>query len=89
MPLIHFAAVLAIFGVVYFGLCLPAFQRYSAVKRGRRFTVRLGGAWQWSNPQHRWDVLMSFLSFAVALGLSMLIWDQLVQQGYLPAFLKE
>jgi len=61
--------------VVYFGLCLPVFQIISKRKRGKNFAIRLGGAWSYKDAEQRWDVLMSFLSFAVALGLSLYVLD--------------
>ena len=85
----HFFAVLIIFCVAYFGVSLPIFQAYSVRTRGRRFVIRLGTAWKWQDPDHRWDVLMSFLSFMSALTLAMLIWDQLMRHGYIPALPKE
>jgi len=61
--------------VVYFGLCLPLFQAISKKRQGRKFTIRLGTAWNAKDPEHRWDVFMSFLSFAAALAISMYILD--------------
>ena len=84
----HYAAVFIIFAVVYFGMCLPLVQRLSMRVKGRRFVVRLGTPWKIQNPDHRWDVLMSVLSFMAALALSMWALDLLMQGGYLPSFKK-
>lgn len=81
----EFIVVLIIFAVVYFGICLPAFQWFSQRSRGRRFVVRLGTPWSAANAEHRWDVLLSFVSFAVALAIAMFIWDWLMRLGYLTA----
>ncbi len=70
-----FLLFLVIFAVVYFGLFLPIFQTVSRRTRGRKFVVRLGGAWNAKDAEQRWDVLMSFLSFMAALALSMLVLD--------------
>ena len=69
--------MLLLFAVVYFAASLPLFQRLSVLIKARRFTVRLGGPWRMKDPVHRWDVLMSFLSFAVALAASIALLDQL------------
>jgi len=74
---IHFFVLLIIFAVIYFGICLPVFQIISKWQRGRKFIIRLGGPWSLRNVDHRWDVLMSFISFAVALGLSLYCLDLL------------
>ena len=74
----HFLILLGIFAVIYFGICLPLFQLISQRKRGRKFIIRLGGSgWNFRDAEHRWDVLMSFLSFMIALAVSMIILDQL------------
>jgi hypothetical protein len=73
--LIHFLYLLVIFAVVYFGLCLPLFQAVSRRIRGRKFVIRLGTPWQFGDKEQRWDVLMSALSFALALGLALFILD--------------
>ena len=75
---IHFIALLLIFTVVYFGVSLPLFQRFSLWRKSRRFVVRLGTPWSMRNPDHRWDVVMSFLSFIAALGVSMALLEQLM-----------
>ena len=56
---------------------MPAFQTVSKKVRNRKFIMRLGTPWQFSDPEQRWDVAMSFISFMVALTISMLIFDQL------------
>lgn len=78
---VEFGLLLVIFAAVYFGLCLPAFQLISRRTRGRKFVVRLGTPWKASDPEHRWDVLMSFLSFVAALALSMYLLDLLLPFG--------
>ncbi len=65
----EFLAILAVFGLVYFGVTLPIFQRISLKVHGRRFVIRLGMAWNFSDPKHRRDVFFSFVSFIVTLGL--------------------
>ena len=67
--------MLLIFGVAYFGAILPAFQLLSQRIRGRKFVVRLGTAWRFSDVEQRWDVLLSFVSFMVTLGVSMFVLD--------------
>ncbi len=69
-PEVHFVTLLVLFGLAYFFVVLPLFQLVSVRVRGRKFVIRLGTPWQFSNPEHRWDVLLSFLSFAVTLGVS-------------------
>ena len=69
---------LIIFSVVYFGICLPVFQRISKRKRGRKFIIRLGMAWNAKDAEQRWDVLMSFLSFMLALAISMFLFDLVI-----------
>jgi hypothetical protein len=66
---------LLIFGAIYFGAVLPTFQLFSAKFLGRRFIVRLGNPWQFSNVDHRWDVLLSVLSFMLALALTLMAFD--------------
>lgn len=80
----HVASVFLIFVLAYFLVCLPLFQRISLRMRGRRFTVRLGTPWRFQDPEHRWDVLMSFLSFTAALALAMWGLDLLMRGGFLP-----
>ena len=74
-PDIDFLALLAIFGIAYFGIILPIFHGISQKFRGRRFVIRLGGAWSFKNAEHRWDVLLSFVSFIVTLGISLYVFD--------------
>ncbi len=80
--------MLIIFALIYFPISLPLFQRLSVRVKGRRFVVRLGTPWKIRNPDHRWDVLMSVLSFMAALALAMWALDLLMQGGYLPSFKK-
>jgi hypothetical protein len=42
---------------------------------GRKIVVRLGTPWQFSNKEHRWDVLLSFVSSIVTLGVSIFLLD--------------
>jgi len=77
----HFLLLLAIFGAAYFGVVLPAFQWFSRRVRRRKFVVRLGTPWRFSDPEQRWDVLLSFLSFVIALGISLLVLDYLFPLG--------
>ena len=70
--------IIIIFSAVYFGICLPVFQRISKRKRGRKFIIRLGVAWNAKDAEQRWDVLMSFLSFALALAISMFLFDLVI-----------
>ena len=63
------------FALVYFGICLPLFQAISKKLKARKFVIRLGTPWQFSNPDHRWDVAMSFLSFVLALAISFYLFD--------------
>ncbi len=70
-----FIALLLIFAVIYFGVLLPLFQHISQRVYGRRFVIRLGTPWRYSNRDHRWDVFMSVCSFVVALGLSLFLLD--------------
>jgi hypothetical protein len=67
--------LIAIFTLVYFAICLPLFQAISKKRKGRKFIIRLGTAWKASDPEHRWDVAMSFLSFAMALAISLYLFD--------------
>ncbi len=80
--------MLVLFALVYFSICLPLFQSLSVRLKGRRFTVRLGTPWKIRNSDHRWDVLMSVLSFMAALAAAMWALDLLMQGGYLPPFRK-
>ena len=73
--MIHFLLLLVIFGLAYFGLIIPVFQLISQHFRGRRFVIRLGTPWRFSNPEHRWDVLLSFVSFIVTMGVSFFLLD--------------
>ena len=73
--MIHFLVLLLIFGVVYFGISLPLFQRLSLRLRGRKFVIRLGTPWKFPDREHRWDVLFSFVSFMLALAVSMFFLD--------------
>ncbi len=77
----HLLLLLLIFAVVYFGICLPLFQWLSRARRGRRFTVRLGTPWKFGDAEQRWDVLMSFLSFALALAVALWVLDFLFPLG--------
>jgi hypothetical protein len=72
---VHFLILLAIFGVAYFAVFLPLFQLISRRIRGRKFVIRLGTPWTFSDPEHRWDVLLSFVSFMVTLAVSVFILD--------------
>jgi len=72
---IHLLLIFIIFPLVYFGLCLPLFQLMSRRKKGRKFVIRLGTVWSHKDAEQRWDVLMSFLSFALALAISMYLLD--------------
>ena len=74
-PEIHFFTLLAIFGLAYFCVVLPVFQIASRRFKGRKFVIRLGTAWKFSNPEHRWDVFLSFVSFIVTLGISFFTLD--------------
>jgi hypothetical protein len=70
--------LIVIFALVYFAVCLPLFQAISKKRKGRKFVVRLGTAWKLSDPEHRWDVAMSFLSFVMALAISIFVFDYIV-----------
>lgn len=61
--------------MAYFGAILPIFQVFSRRIRGRKFIIRLGTPWRLSDAEHRWDVLLSFTSFIVALGISLFVLD--------------
>ena len=71
----HFLALLVIFGIVYFAMVLPLFQRVSRRVKGRKFVIRLGTPWNFKDPEHRWDVLMSFISFIGTLAISLFVLD--------------
>lgn len=73
----QFLLLLVIFGIAYFGACLPLFQWFSRRLRQRKFVVRLGTPWRFSDPEQRWDVLLSFISFVLALGVSLFLLDYL------------
>jgi hypothetical protein len=70
-----FFVLLVIFGLVYFRVFLPLFQLVSKRMLGRKIVVRLGTPWQFSNKEHRWDVLLSFVSSIVTLGVSIFLLD--------------
>ena len=72
---VHLLVILGLFAVLYFGVVLPLFQRLSRHLRRRRFTLRLGSPWDVRDPEHRWDVLMSFLSFVTCLALTLWLVD--------------
>lgn len=72
---IEFLALLVIFGLTYFGIILPVFHGISHKYRGRKFVIRLGAPWSFKNAEHRWDVLLSFVSFIITLGISLYIFD--------------
>ena len=59
-------------------MSLPLFQRFSMWRKARRFEIRLGTPWNARDPDHRWDVVMSFLSFVFALAISMILLGQLM-----------
>ena len=67
--------LLVIFGMAYFGVVLPIFQFISQRIRGRKFVIRLATPWKFSNVEHRWDVLLSSVSFIVTLGVSIFLLD--------------
>ena len=71
----EFLALVLIVAAFYFGFFLPVFQYVSRRKRGRKFTIRLGIPWDFRNPEHRWDVLMSFLSFMFAMAAGIFVFD--------------
>jgi hypothetical protein len=75
---IQFLLLIAIFALSYFGVCLPIFQAISKKRKGRKFIIRLGTPWKLSDPDHRWDVAMSFLSFVMALAISLYLFDLVV-----------
>ena len=78
---IDFLALLAIFGIAYFGIILPVFHGISQKFRGRRFVIRLGTPWNIKNAEHRWDVLLSFVSFMITLGISLFIFNYFFPLG--------
>ena len=63
---IQFLLVLIVFAAVYFGICLPLFQLISKRGRGRKFIILLGMAWNLTDAEQRWEVMMSFLSLCVS-----------------------
>jgi len=71
----HFLVLLVIFATAYFVIFLPIFQALSKRIRGRRFVIRLGTPWKLSDPEHRWDVVLSFISFVLTLGVSLFVLD--------------
>ena len=71
----EFFILLLLFAGAYFGISLPVFQRLSQSRRNRKFTVRLGTSWNPRDPQQRWDVLMSFISFMVALAMAIYLFS--------------
>jgi len=75
VSVIEFLFFLAVFAVIYAGFCLPVFQWLSKRRRGRKFHIRLGMAWDAGDPEQRWDVLLSFLSFIAALAMSLALMD--------------
>ena len=40
--------------------------------------IRLGTPWKAGDPEHRWDVFMSFLSFVAALAISLYLFDLVI-----------
>jgi hypothetical protein len=72
-PEVHFFALLVTFSGVYFGLILPVFHRISLRFRARKFVIRLGTPWSLKDKEHRWDVFLSFTSFIVSLGVSLVV----------------
>jgi hypothetical protein len=70
---IHFFTLLVIFAGVYFGIILPIFRIISQRFRGRKFVIRLGTPWSFSDKEHRWDVFFSFTSFMITLGISFVV----------------
>ena len=70
---IYFFVLLVIFSVVYFGIVLPIFHKISQRFRGRKFVIRLGTPWSFSDKEHRWDVFLSFTSFVITLGISFFV----------------
>ena len=72
-PELHFLALLVTFSSVYFGIILPIFRKISLHFRGRKFVIRLGTPWSFSDKEHRWDVFFSATSFIVALGVSFVV----------------
>ena len=45
--------------------------------RGRKFSIRLGTPWDFRDPEHRWDVVLSFVSFMFALAIAGFVFDYL------------
>ena len=70
-----FIKLIIIFAVIYFVIALPVFQAISRQVKGRKFVIRLGAPWQFNNSEHRWDVFMSVISFMLALGIAMFLFD--------------
>lgn len=73
--------MLLIFSVFYFGFSLPLFQFISRKRRGRKFVIRLGTPWKVSDSDQRWDVLMSVLSFILALAISLYFIEFVISSG--------
>ncbi len=80
----HWLAVFSLFAACYFAITQPLLQALSRKMLGRPFTIRLGTPWDASDRAQRWDVLYSAVSFMLALVLSMLLFEQLIHQGWLP-----
>ncbi len=80
----HWVTAFALFALFYFGFTQPLAQRVCQHLRGRRFTIRLGTPWHAGDPEQRWDVLYSVLSFMAALALSAFCFEQVIQAGWLP-----
>lgn len=80
-PEIHFLKLLVIFGMAYFGVVLSVSQLISQRVRGRKFVIRLGTPWKFSNAEQRWNVLLSFVSFIVAMGVSFFVLDFFLPLG--------
>lgn len=80
----HWVAAFGLFALVYFPFILPLAQRLSLRCSGRRFSIRLGGAWDPRVPAQRQDVLYSLVSFMIALALSMLLFQGCIDLGWLP-----
>ena len=69
--------MLLIFAVAYFLVTLPMSQYLSKRYRGRKFVIRLGTPWRFSDPEQRWDVFLSLVSFMTALAVAMFILDSI------------
>lgn len=54
------------------------FQAISKKRKGRDFMIRPGTAWKVGDPEHGWDVAMSFLSFVLALAISLFLFDLVI-----------